>query len=94
MPAIHRDLTPPIIYEDPDTGTTLDRLREKQAQSDVVEKMMLARTPAEIQSARAVRDEWMKEHPDDLIVLDAGEFVENMAESLGLPGNKERLAIA
>ena len=63
-------------------------------QSGVVEKMMSARTPAEIESAREVRDEWMEEHPDDLIVLDAGEFIENMAESLGLPENKERLAIA
>lgn len=64
---------------------------EKLTRERVIEKMLFCKTPAEVEAARDVRDEWMKENPDDLGILDAGSSVERMAQSLGLPSARTPL---
>ena len=55
--------------------------KEAQSVDQVVEVMLAARTPQEIDKARKLAQDWLKRHPEDEErILSAGEQLEMMAD--------------
>ncbi len=51
---------------------------------EMIDDMLFAQTPGEVQAARSGRDEWLKHHPEDVEVLSASSVLERIAWSLGV----------
>ncbi|GEM_PF-3828688 len=55
---------------------------ENQGKEALARKMLRARSLEEIQALKKEVDEWLKQHPDDLVVLSAGEGFAMMEEAM------------
>jgi hypothetical protein len=52
---------------------------------NLLKAMLAAKTVPEVEAARKLRDDWIRQNPRDMGVLDAGRSLEQVAQILGLP---------
>lgn len=70
------------------TSSTRNDLANDEARNQVADLIMDARSVEEVTRARRARDKWMREHPNDLLMLDISGGLEHIARHLGLPEYK------
>ena len=63
---------------------------ESERQSELIDRMLEARTPGEVEAAGRDAERWMVEHPQDLQVVAAREHLARTADRLGDPDRRVR----
>jgi hypothetical protein len=53
--------------------------------TQVVQTILAIKTPDDVVGARKLRDEYLREHPNDEVVWGASEGLERCAESFDMP---------